>query len=104
MDHDPAVVRTIALFKALAHPVRLGIVLRLGRGDAAVHELVDALDVSQPLVSQHLAVLRDAHLVRADREGREQRYALVDDHVAHIVHDAVQHAAEGAERTEQDNA
>lgn len=59
-----------------------------------MHELVDALDVAQPLVSQHLGVLRAARLVTSHREGREMRYSLRDAHVAHIVGDAVDHAAE----------
>lgn len=93
---DPAIERTIDLFKALSHPLRLQLVQILARGDRAVHELVEELDTTQPLVSQHLRVLRGARLVRADRSGRETRYSLADEHVAHIVGDAVQHAAEVA--------
>ncbi len=47
-----------------------------------------------PSPSQHLGVLRSARLVRTHREGREVRYHLTDEHVAHIVADAVQHAVE----------
>lgn len=80
------------LLRALASPHRLAIVRELGAGARCVHELVDALGVSQPLVSQHLRVLRAGHLVRAERRGREIAYSLADAHVAHIVHDAVVHA------------
>jgi DNA-binding transcriptional ArsR family regulator len=62
--------------------------------ERCVHELVDALGVSQPLVSQHLRVLRAAGVVRGERLGREIRYTLADEHVAHIVADAVSHARE----------
>lgn len=82
------------LLRALANPHRLAIVLELSRGPLCVHELVEALAVSQPLVSQHLRVLRATHLVKAERRGREIAYSLGDDHVAHIVHDAVVHAKE----------
>jgi ArsR family transcriptional regulator, zinc-responsive transcriptional repressor len=82
------------LLKALANPLRLAIVDELGRGPRCVHELVDALDAPQPLVSQHLRVLRSAHLVATERRGREVAYFLEDDHVAHIVADAVHHASE----------
>jgi ArsR family transcriptional regulator len=44
-------------------------------------------------VSQHLRVLRAARLVQTRRRGREIAYSLGDEHVAHIVHDAVVHAA-----------
>ena len=87
-------VRATDIFKALSNPLRVGIVRELARGDRAVHELVDALGVAQPRISEHLAILRGARLVRAQRHGRSVSYHLVDDHVAHIVEDAVIHAAE----------
>ena len=93
-EDEATLDRTIALFKALSHPIRLQIVQSLGEGGRAVHELVDELDVAQPLVSQHLAVLRGARLVTADRDGREVVYSLLDEHVSHIVGDAVHHVAE----------
>ena len=82
------------LLKTLAAPVRLALLLVLSSGERCVHELVDELGVSQPLVSQHLRVLRGAGVVRGARRGREIAYSLVDDHVAHIVADAVSHARE----------
>lgn len=83
------------LLRALAAPVRIAIVLQLHDAPRCVHELVDALQVTQPLISQHLRVLKSAGVVRGDRTGREVVYRLVDDHLAHIVIDAVAHAEEG---------
>ncbi len=95
---DPASAASLEaaaeLLRALANPHRLAIVHELGAHSRCVHELVEALGVSQPLVSQHLRVLRSTHLVRAERRGREIAYSLGDEHVAHIVHDAIVHAAE----------
>ena len=82
------------LLRALAAPVRIAIVLQLRTSPRCVHELVDALAVTQPLISQHLRVLKAAGVVRGDRRGREVVYRLVDDHLAHIVVDAVEHAEE----------
>jgi DNA-binding transcriptional ArsR family regulator len=82
------------LLKALASPVRLGIVRELSQGGRYVHELVAALGVSQPLVSQHLRVLRNSRIVTTRRQAREVQYALTDDHIAHIVLDAIRHAQE----------
>jgi ArsR family transcriptional regulator, zinc-responsive transcriptional repressor len=87
-------VRATDIFKALSNPLRVGGVHEPARGDRAVHELVDALGVAQPRISEHLAILRGARLVRAERHGRSVSYHLVDEHVAHIVEDAVIHAAE----------
>jgi DNA-binding transcriptional ArsR family regulator len=83
------------LLRALAAPVRIAIVLQLRAADRCVHELVDALDVAQPLISQHLRVLKTAGVVQGERRGREVVYRLADDHLAHIVVDAVAHVQEG---------
>jgi ArsR family transcriptional regulator, zinc-responsive transcriptional repressor len=83
-----------ALLKALVAPMRLALVDLLSDGPRCVHELVVALDAPQPLVSQHLKVLRSAGLVATTRRGREVVYRLADDHVSHVVRDAVAHAGE----------
>ncbi|GAA3241532.1 metalloregulator ArsR/SmtB family transcription factor [Pseudonocardia petroleophila] len=83
------------LLRALAAPVRIAIVLQLQESPRCVHDLVDALGVTQPLISQHLRVLKSAGVVHGERHGREVVYSLVDDHLAHIVVDAVAHAEEG---------
>jgi ArsR family transcriptional regulator, zinc-responsive transcriptional repressor len=83
------------LLRALAAPVRIAIVLELREHDRCVHELVEALAVAQPLISQHLRVLKSAGVVHGERHGREVVYSLVDEHLAHIVVDAVAHVEEG---------
>lgn len=98
---DPAPGRSPAtltaagdLLRALAAPVRISIVLQLRESDRCVHELVDALGVAQPLISQHLRVLKSAGVVTGERHGREVVYRLVDEHLSHIVVDAVTHVEE----------
>jgi DNA-binding transcriptional ArsR family regulator len=69
-----SVVQDDDRFRALAHPARRAL-LRLVRDQArSVGELAEAIDVSQPATSQHLAVLRDAGLVTVEREGRSRLY------------------------------
>jgi|RhiMethySRZTD1v2_1073278.scaffolds.fasta_scaffold1552874_1 ArsR family transcriptional regulator, zinc-responsive transcriptional repressor len=82
------------ILRALAAPVRIAIVLQLQQSPRCVHELVDAVGVPQPLVSQHLRILKQAGVVANERSGREVLYRLVDHHLAHIVVDAVAHAGE----------
>ena len=82
------------LLRALANPLRLAIVLQLGEGRQCVHDLVDRLATPQPLVSQHLRVLRGARLISGTRRGREVVYQLSDGHVAHIARDAIAHTKE----------
>jgi DNA-binding transcriptional ArsR family regulator len=66
------------ILKTLASPRRLEILHRLSLGPIEVGRLADELGLAQPNVSQHLAVLRAAGLVEAEREGREVRYRLAD--------------------------
>lgn len=83
------------LLRALSAPVRIAIVLQLRESERCVHELVGALGVTQPLISQHLRVLKSAGVVCGERSGREVLYRLADDHLAHIVVDAIAHVQEG---------
>lgn len=64
------------LFSALDSPLRLRILILLADRGHFVHELVDKLEKSQPLISQHLRVLKSAGLVRSERSGREVIYSL----------------------------
>lgn len=93
---DPDVVVVSEVFASLASPVRVAIIDHLDRQDACVHDLVRLLGLPQPQVSQHLRVLRAADLVVGTRRGREVTYALADEHVAHIVRDALSHSRESA--------
>jgi DNA-binding transcriptional ArsR family regulator len=87
------------LLKALANPHRLAVILELRAGERCVHELVAAVGISQPLLSQHLRVLKGARLIAGTRRGKEVAYRLADDHVSHIAADALTHASEmGASR------
>ena len=76
---------------ALGDPTRLAIFEMLGAHPRAVHELAAGLPVSRPAVSQHLRVLKEAHLVRDRREGARRIYeldpegiALLRDHFAQL--------------------
>nr|WP_239557289.1 metalloregulator ArsR/SmtB family transcription factor [Brevibacterium luteolum] len=91
---DLTISRTAELFKALATPSRLRILLVLSHGPTTVSSVVEQTALSQPLVSQHLKLLRGLHLVSVNRVGREAIYSLKDDHVAHIIVDAMTHATE----------
>lgn len=74
------------LVKVLDSLTRLEILLLLDSGDRVVHELVAELRKSQPLISQHLRVLRKAGLVSAHRTGREVTYSLAQSGVIDIIH------------------
>lgn len=62
--------------KALADPKRLLIINELRDGPRSVGDLADALGISQPNVSRHLAVLRDRGFVTTERFGSSVHYEL----------------------------
>ena len=71
-----------ARFKALADPTRVAIVNRLaGAEEVCVCDLTEAFDLSQPTISHHLRILREAGLVEASRRGTWAYYRLVPDTV-----------------------
>jgi DNA-binding transcriptional ArsR family regulator len=64
------------IFHALADPSRRAIFQSLAHGEAAVNELTMRFHISQPAVSQHLAALKAAGLVKRRREGRSIYYRV----------------------------
>jgi DNA-binding transcriptional ArsR family regulator len=58
------------VFRALSDPSRRAIFEQLTKGESAVRDLTPRFDISQPAVSQHLAVLREAGLVAERKQGR----------------------------------
>lgn len=63
-------------YSALANPVRRGILDALRNAPMAVNDIVRLFELSRPAVSEHLKVLRDAHLVAEERRGQKRMYYL----------------------------
>ncbi|TDN61557.1 metalloregulator ArsR/SmtB family transcription factor [Paraburkholderia sp. BL10I2N1] len=74
------------LFTALSDPTRRGIFEQLARdGEQTVRALTDRAGISQPAVSKHLGILRQAGLVRHRRAGREAHYSAEPKGLAPLV-------------------
>jgi DNA-binding transcriptional ArsR family regulator len=69
--------RLSGLLGAVAHPKRLALVAALARRELCVCELVDLLELPQPLISHHLGALRQAGVVRDRRDAHWVYYSLV---------------------------
>ncbi len=63
-------------FKALSDPTRLKILLMLEGKVRSVSEIVNFFNLSQPTISRHLAVLKNAELIRDQRKGQNVFYKL----------------------------
>jgi ArsR family transcriptional regulator len=78
MHMDPIHELQAEVCRTLSHPVRIAMLHLLAPGPREVGRLALELGISQPNASQHLAVMRAAGLVEAERDGREVFYRLAD--------------------------
>jgi ArsR family transcriptional regulator, nickel/cobalt-responsive transcriptional repressor len=77
--------------QALATPSRVRILGRLRSGASSVNELADAVGMEPSAVSHQLRLLRHLGFVVGRRDGRRVVYDLHDDHVAHLIDEAISH-------------
>ncbi|WP_103027284.1 ArsR/SmtB family transcription factor [Salinibacter altiplanensis] len=89
---------TVRLLKGFADQTRLRILCLLRDREVCVHDIVEALGMTQSAISHQLRVLRDARLVSHRREGRHVYYRLADDHVREMLENALTHGAEPESR------
>ena len=76
--------RAARAFKAMGHPVRLAIIRCAVGNGMCVGDLHRCLDRSQPNISQHLSVLREAGLLVPKRDGNRVCYHIADEHVVEM--------------------
>lgn len=89
---DPDFADVVAdTMQALATPSRVRILGRLQAGALSVNELADAVGMEPSAVSHQLRLLRHLGFVVGRREGRRVVYDLHDDHVAHLLDEAISH-------------
>ena len=72
------------IFRALGDPTRRAIFEKLAEGALNATALRQGLSISQPAISQHLAVLREARLIRDERQGRFVNYEIDPEGLARI--------------------
>jgi DNA-binding transcriptional ArsR family regulator len=88
----------VEVFRMLADATRIRVLWALTDGELSVNELAEKVSKPAPSVSQHLAKLRMARLVRTRRAGTTIFYSLENEHVRQLVVDAVfnaEHAGPG---------
>ncbi len=94
MQKEAGLADAAQLFKVLGSESRLWLLRLIEQEPRTVGALADATQMTQPLVSQHLRTLRQAGLVDPTRSGKEITYRLADEHVAHVISDALTHVGE----------
>jgi DNA-binding transcriptional ArsR family regulator len=71
--------------QAMGHPLRLKILCLIGNQELSVLEIVDAVGTTQSNVSQHLAVLREQHILEARKEANKVFYRISDARVLKMI-------------------
>jgi ArsR family transcriptional regulator, zinc-responsive transcriptional repressor len=102
---DDQVSLVVEVFRMLADATRVQVLWSLADCEMSVNELAEHVGKPAPSVSQHLAKLRMARLVRTRREGTTIFYSLENNHVRQLVVDAVfnaEHAGPGVPRHHRD--
>lgn len=82
------------LFKAFADTTRVHILSCLSQREMCVGEIAEAVELSQSAVSHQLRVLKQIHLIKYRREGKNLWYSLADDHVRTILQMGSEHVLE----------
>jgi DNA-binding transcriptional ArsR family regulator len=98
---DDQVRLVVEVFRMLADATRVQVLWSLADREMSVNELAEHVGKPAPSVSQHLAKLRMARLVRTRREGTTIFYSLENNHIRQLVVDAVhnsEHAGPGVPR------
>lgn len=81
-------------FKVMCDSTRMRIMAALDSGEMCVCDLSALLDMTKSAISHQLKVLKDAHLVKSRREGKNVYYSLKDDHVKLIIEMGIEHIKE----------
>ncbi|RKX72748.1 MAG: transcriptional regulator [Spirochaetes bacterium] len=71
--------------KVCGHPLRLKILCLIEKQDACVSDLWQCLEQPQPVISQHLAVLKEKGIVESSTEGNKRIYRISDEFVRNII-------------------
>ena len=82
------------LFKGFADPTRVHILSLLLQGEICVSCIAQEVNISQSAVSHQLRILKQMHLIKFRREGKNVLYSLADDHVRTILETGLEHVLE----------
>lgn len=82
------------LFKAFGDSTRVQILSLLADRELCVNDIAEAVELSQSAISHQLRILKQMHLIKFRREGKNILYSLADDHVLTILQTGLEHVLE----------
>ena len=92
---EPTAAKLAELFSALSDASRVRLISLLMEGEMSVSALAEELKMTESAVSHQLRGLRQMHLVRARKNGRQVFYSLDDDHVSKLFSMGLDHVEHG---------
>lgn len=84
-------LRIAELFKGFADVTRIQILTLLLDGEMCVNDIAQAVELTQSAISHQLRLLKQMHLIKYRREGKNILYSLADDHVQTIIQMGLEH-------------
>lgn len=92
--HDDYLHELADIFRLLGDANRLKIVVACMDEQISVGDIAEKTELSQPLVSHHLRLLKAARLLRHEKQGKQAFYTLSDDHIRCVLQDMLTHINE----------
>lgn len=81
---DTSLRRSVRIFKMLANPIRLRIIMLLCEREMSVYQLLTLLKIRKSNLSQHLRLLRYLEILRSRRKGKQMLYHIKDERIIKI--------------------
>ncbi len=94
MPEKQTIYAIAELFSAFGDPTRVEILSLLQHRERCVGDIAEAIGLSQSAVSHQLRFLKQIHLIKSRREGKNLLYSLADDHVRTILQMGLEHVME----------
>lgn len=93
-SQDDSIHELADIFRLLGDANRLKIVIACMDAEISVGDIAEKTELSQPLVSHHLRLLKAARLVKHEKQGKQAFYTLSDDHIRCVLQDMLTHINE----------
>lgn len=94
LPEEESLLHLADLFKVFGDGTRVRILFVLLKAEVCVCDLATLLGMTQSAVSHQLRILKQAHLIKARRDGKTVFYSLADDHVATLLKQGMEHVCE----------
>lgn len=85
IDKAEDILQASNCLKAMAHPLRLGILCLLGNGERSVQDIVDTYGTTQSNISQHLGILRDKGILGCRKDSNRVYYYIDDKRTLQLI-------------------